>query len=63
MTIPLSLGLAAGVSIGSDAGAPVMPDYRPPFAFTGAVKKVLVDMSGEEINDMAAKMKMYLARQ
>jgi arylsulfatase len=63
VTIPLSLGLAAGVSIGSDAGAPVMTDYATPFAFTGTVKKVLVDVSGEAIEDQEAKMRMYLARQ
>jgi arylsulfatase len=63
VTIPLSLGLSAGVSIGADAGSPVMPDYEPPFGFTGTVKKVLVDVSGEAIEDQEAKMKMYLARQ
>ena len=60
VTIPLSL---RGVCVGSDAGAPVMTDYKPPFAFTGTVKKALVDVTGEAIEDMAAKMKMYLARQ
>jgi arylsulfatase len=40
-----------------------MTDYAAPFAFTGTVKKVLVDVSGEPIEDKAAKMKMYLARQ
>jgi arylsulfatase len=63
VTIPLTLGLAAGVSVGADSGAPVMTDYAAPFAFTGTVKKVLVDVSGEPIEDKAAKMKMYLARQ
>jgi arylsulfatase len=63
VTIPLSLGLAAGVSVGTDAGSPVMTDYDPPFSFTGTVKKVLVDVSGEPIEDKAAKMRMYLARQ
>jgi arylsulfatase len=63
VTIPLSLGLAAGVSVGTDAGSPVMTDYTPPFAFTGTVKKVLVDVSGEAIEDKEAKMRMYLARQ
>ena len=63
VTIPLSLGLAAGVSVGTDAGSPVMTDYKPPFAFTGTVKKVLVDVSGEAIEDKEAKMRMYLARQ
>jgi len=63
VTIPLSLGLSAGVCVGSDAGAPVMTDYEPPFAFKGTVKKALVDVTGEAIEDMAAKMKMHLARQ
>jgi arylsulfatase len=40
-----------------------MTDYIPPFAFTGTVKKVLVDVSGEPVEDQEAKMKMYLARQ
>src|SRR5262249_44410099 len=56
VTIPLTLGLAAGVSVGADAGAPVMTDYTAPFAFTGTVKKVLVDVTGEPIEDKAAKM-------
>ena len=63
VTIPLSLGLSANVCVGSDAGAPVMTDYKPPFAFTGTVKKALVDVTGEAVEDMAAKMKMYLVRQ
>jgi arylsulfatase len=63
VTIPLNLGLAAGVSIGADTGSPVMTDYAPPFRFTGTVKKALVDVSGTVIEDQAAKMRMYLARQ
>ena len=63
VTIPLTLGLSAGVSIGTDGGSPVMSDYEPPFPYTGTLKKVLVDVSGETIEDMAGKMKVYLARQ
>jgi arylsulfatase len=63
VTVPLTLGLTAGVSVGSDSGAPVMTDYEPPFAFTGTLKRVLVDVSGEAIEDKEAKMRMYLARQ
>ena len=64
VTIPLSLGLAAGVCVGADAGSPVMDtDYKAPFPFTGTVKKALVDVTGEPVEDMAAKMRMYLARQ
>jgi arylsulfatase len=46
-----------------DAGSPVMTDYSPPFKFTGKVKKALVDVSGETVEDMEAKMTMYLAHQ
>ena len=63
VTIPLSLGLAAGVCIGADSGSPVMTDYKAPFPFGGTVKKALVDITGEHVEDKAAKMRMYLARQ
>ena len=63
VTIPLSLGLGAGICIGSDSGSPVMTDYDPPFAFTGTIKKALVDVSGEPIEDREAQVRMYLARQ
>ena len=63
VTIPLSLGLAAGVCVGADAGSPVMTDYKAPFSFTGTVKKALVDVTGDVVEDKAAKMRMYLARQ
>src|SRR5262249_31476719 len=63
VTIPLSLGLSAGVCVGADSGSPVMTDYSAPFAFSGTVKKALVDVTGEAIEDKAAKMRMYLARQ
>jgi arylsulfatase len=63
VTIPLLLGISAGVSLGANAGSPVMPDYESPFAFTGTVKKALVDVTGELIEDKAAQIRMYLARQ
>jgi arylsulfatase len=55
--------LSAGVCVGADAGAPVMTDYKPPFAFAGTIKKALVDVTGVHVEDMEAKMRMYLARQ
>ena len=61
VTIPLSLGLAAGVSIGADAGSPVMDDeYPSPFRFTGTIKKTLIDISGKEITDKQAAAEAYL---
>ncbi|MGE0848790.1 MAG: arylsulfatase [Hyphomicrobiaceae bacterium] len=65
VTIPISLGLASGVSIGADTGSPVMlaEEYAPPFAFTGTIKKALVDVSGETVESKEAQIKIYLARQ
>ncbi len=63
VTIPLSMGLAAAVSVGTDAGAPVTPEYKPPFTFTGKLYKVTYDVSGELIQDDAANLRMVMARQ
>jgi hypothetical protein len=63
VTIPIFLGASGGVSIGADVGSPVMLDYKAPFTFTGTVKKVLVDVSGQAVEDKEAEMRMYLARQ
>jgi len=60
VTIPLTLGLAAGVCVGADAGAPVMEDYKPPFAFTGTIRKALVDVTGEPLEDKEEVIKAYL---
>jgi arylsulfatase len=63
VTIPLTLGLASGVSIGKDAGAPVTDAYRPPYAFTGTIDRVVYDVSGEHVVDHEAEIRMVLARQ
>jgi arylsulfatase len=63
VTIPLSLGLAAGAAVGADPGSPTMPDYKPPFAFAGTVKRALVDVSGTSVESQEEKMRMILARQ
>jgi arylsulfatase len=65
VTIPLSIGIGGGAVVGTDNGSPVMlaEDYKPPFAFTGTVKKALLDVSGEATEDLEAKVRMYLARQ
>ena len=63
VTIPLSLGLAAGVSVGRDAGAPVTDEYTPPFPFTGTLRRVVYDVSGEHVIDHEAEIRIALARQ
>ena len=40
-----------------------MTDYKAPVPFAGTVKKALVDVTGDSVEDKAAKMRMYLARQ
>jgi arylsulfatase len=63
VTIPLSLGLAAGVAVGADPGSPALPDYKPPFAYPGRIRRALVDVSGTPVEDLQAQIRMVLARQ
>ncbi len=49
--------------VGADAGAAVTPEYKPPFRFTGAIKRVIVDVSGEHVVDHEAEMRIVLAKQ
>jgi arylsulfatase len=62
-TTPLSLGLTGGITVGSDPGAPVAPFYETPFEFTGKVRSVTFDVSGDVIKDDEAEMRMIMARQ
>ena len=63
VTIPLVMGLGAGASVGADPGSPTTPEYKPPFRFTGTIKRVQVDLSGESIEDKAARFRATMARQ
>jgi len=63
VTIPLSLGLAAGVAVGADPCSPAMPDYRSPFAYNGRIRRALVDVSGTPVDDLRERMRQILARQ
>ncbi len=63
VTVPIMLGLASGVCIGSDAGAPVIESYQPPFAFTGTLQRVVYDVSGAHVVDHEAEIRAALARQ
>jgi arylsulfatase len=61
VTVPLLLGLGGGVSLGFNAGSPVMEDYEAPFAYTGSIRKLLIDVTGTPIEDEEARIKAYLA--
>jgi len=57
------MGLGGGVTAGADPGSPVNKLYKPPFAFTGTPHSVVVDVSGDLIEDKASAMRMVMARQ
>jgi len=63
VTIPLNLGLSAGIAVGADPGSPVVPYYHPPFKFSSVVHRAYVDITGEPVENYEEKMRMYLARQ
>ena len=63
VTTPLALGLTGGVACGADPGAPVTPDYDPPFKYTGAIYSATVDVSGDLIEDDEMQLRAILARQ
>jgi arylsulfatase A-like enzyme len=62
-TIPLVLGLGGGVAVGRDEGAPVTSAYEPPFAFTGKLLRVTIDVSGRVLRDEDAEMRTIMAHQ
>lgn len=43
-TIPIQFSLGEGVDIGMDVGSPVDFTYQLPFAFTGKIEKVQIDL-------------------
>ncbi len=61
-TVPLAFN-PGNLVCGSDPGSVVTSDYAQPFAFTGDLHKVTVDLSGELITDTEAEMRMHMARQ
>jgi arylsulfatase len=43
-TIPIQFSLGEGVDIGMDVGSPIDFTYKLPFAFTGRIEKVKIDL-------------------
>ncbi|MHA3786936.1 arylsulfatase [Flavobacterium hauense] len=43
-TIPLQISFNEGMDVGMDVGSPVDFNYKPPFAFTGKIEKVTIDL-------------------
>jgi arylsulfatase A-like enzyme len=63
ITNPIALGLASGIAIGADPGAPVTDEYQSPYSFTGKLYSVTIDVSGDLIQDSEAEMRIVMARQ
>jgi arylsulfatase A-like enzyme len=63
VTIPLLIGIGGGLACGHNPHSPVTSTYKPPFPFTGDIRQVTVDVSGELIRDDEAVMRAVMARQ
>jgi arylsulfatase A-like enzyme len=63
VTMPMTMGLGEGLSVGRDEGSAVSSEYQPPFAFTGKLEQVTVDVSGQLIEDKEAQTRQVMARQ
>ena len=63
ITIPLDIGITEGLACGRDEGSCVTIDYNAPFAFTGELEQVVVDVSGELIEDKEAELRATMAHQ
>ena len=62
VTVPFAINPGA-LACGSNPGSAVTPEYTSPFAFTGTIKQVTVDISGELIKDDEAELRVALGRQ
>ena len=54
---------STGIDVGRNGLSPVVDDYEPPFAFTGQLEKIVVDVSGELLEDKDAQMRAVMAHQ
>ena len=63
VTTPIRLAQGGAMLVGADTGASVTPEYAPPFRFSGRILRVIVDVSGEQVEDYEAQMKIALAKQ
>jgi len=62
-TVP-NIFCTEGMTCGQDGGSRVAPDdYDTAFPFTGTIKRVKIDLSGDLIPDTATDIKIAMARQ
>ncbi len=63
VTTPIRLAQGGAMLVGADTGSPVTPEYTAPFRFSDRIRRVIVDVSGEHVEDYEAQMKIALAKQ
>ncbi|TFD31202.1 arylsulfatase [Cryobacterium cryoconiti] len=62
VTVPFALNPGV-LTCGANPGSPVTPEYTSPFRFTGTIREVTVDVSGELLSDPEAELRAHMARQ
>ena len=63
VTTPIRLAQGGAMLVGADTGSAVTSDYAAPFRFSDRIHRVIVDVSGEHVEDYEAQMKIALAKQ
>ena len=63
VTIPIMIGIVAGLSCGQDVIETVTDEYEMPFAFTGDLTRAIVDVSGDPFAHHEAEMDRVMARE
>jgi hypothetical protein len=61
-SVTASVGATTSTATRERARSPT-PDYDPPFRFDGRIHRVIVDVSGEHVEDYEAQMRIALAKQ
>jgi arylsulfatase A-like enzyme len=59
VTVPLSIGIGGGLTVGRNPSSSVSKLYQPPFEFTGKIFKVTADVSGKMIQDTEEEMRAF----
>jgi arylsulfatase len=60
--VPILFGIE-GLSCGYDFGEAVSDEYEAPFTFSGKIKEVNFDLSGDLIKDDEAQVRLLMAQQ
>jgi arylsulfatase len=63
LTMPFTIGAGSLLFCGQASASPISKAYQGFFPFTGTIRQVTVDLSGELIRDDEATMRAVLARQ